>query len=140
MNILVAGGTGFIGKKIVKSLANEGYKVFVLTRDIINHQNTFTKDIQLIDWSSQTPSKLKEISVLIKLNGEKVDQLWTKSAKDKIINSRIATSKMLFDFCVNNEIVPEKLINASAVGIYALNSAQYNSSVDENSQTGATFL
>ena len=140
MNILVAGGTGFIGKKIVKSLANEGYKVFVLTRDIINHQNTFTKDIQLIDWSSKNPSKLKEISVLIKLNGEKVDQLWTKSAKDKIINSRIATSKMLFDFCVNNEIVPEKLINASAVGIYALNSAQYNSSVDENSQKGDTFL
>ena len=99
MNILVAGGTGFIGKKIVKSLANEGYKVFVLTRDIINHQNTFTKDIQLIDWSSKNPSKLKKISVLIKLNGEKVDQLWTKSAKDKIINSRIATSKMLFDFC-----------------------------------------
>ena len=58
MNILVAGGTGFIGKKIVKSLANEGYKVFVLTRDIINHQNTFTKDIQLIDWSSKNPSKL----------------------------------------------------------------------------------
>ena len=95
MNILVAGGTGFIGQKIVKSLANEGYKVFVLTRDIINHQNTFTKDIQLIDWSSKNSSKLKKISVLIKLNGEKVDQLWTKSAKDKIINSRIATSKML---------------------------------------------
>ena len=140
MNILVAGGTGFIGKKIVKSLANEGYTVFVLTRDIINHQNTFTKDIQLIDWSSKNPSKLKKISVLIKLNGEKVDQLWTKSTKDKIINSRIDSSKMLFDFCLNNEIVPEKLINASAVGIYALNSAQYNSSVDENSQKGDTFL
>ena len=140
MKIVVAGGTGFIGKKIVQSLNEKDFTIFVLTRNIKKHQELFPENVKLVDWNTINPKLLHDVKVLIKLNGEKVDQLWTKSAKNKILNSRIDSSKMLFDFCINNEIVPEKLINASAVGIYAVNSAQYNSSVDENSQQGDTFL
>jgi uncharacterized protein (TIGR01777 family) len=94
----------------------------------------------VIDWSTINPSFLSDTNILIKLNGEKVDQFWTKSVKSKILNSRIDSTKMLFDFCVKNEIIPQKFINASAVGIYAKESANYNFSVDENSELGNTFL
>ena len=140
MNIVVAGGTGFIGQKIVSSLIDNGHKVFVLTRDLQKHKNTFSKKVDIIDWTFVNPSLLNETNILIKLNGEKVDQLWTKSVKNKILNSRIDSTKMLFDFCLKNEIIPQKLINASAVGIYAKESGTYNYSVDENSQFGDTFL
>ena len=83
---------------------------------------------------------MRKTNILIKLNGEKVDQLWTKSVKNKILNSRIDSTKMLFDFCVKNEIIPQKLINASAVGIYSKECGVYDYSVDENSQFGDTFL
>ena len=140
MKIIVAGGSGFIGQKIVSSLVEKGHNVYVLTRNLQKHKNTFSNDINVIDWSTINPSLLSDTNILIKLNGEKVDQLWTKSIKSKILNSRIDTTKMLFDFCIKNEIIPQKFINASAVGIYAKESANYNFSVDENSEFGNTFL
>ena len=140
MKIIVAGGSGFIGQKIVSSLVEKGHNVYVLTRNLQKHKNTFSNNINVIDWSTINPSLLSDTNILIKLNGEKVDQLWTKSIKSKILNSRIDTTKMLFDFCIKNEIIPQKFINASAVGIYAKESANYNFSVDENSEFGNTFL
>ena len=103
MKIIVAGGTGFLGKKIVSSLSNKGHNVCVLTRNLNKHKNTFSKNITVIDWSTINPSFLSDTNILIKLNGEKVDQLWTKSVKSKILNSRIDSTKKLFDFCVKNE-------------------------------------
>ena len=140
MNIIVAGGTGFIGKRIVNSFVENGFNVCVLTRNASKHKTTFSKNVTVIEWSTVNPELLREINILVKLNGEKVDQLWTKSVKRKILDSRIDSTKMLFDFCVKNEIVPQKLINASAVGIYAQENANYNFSVDESSQLGNTFL
>ena len=140
MKIVVAGGTGFIGKKIVRSLTEKDFTVFVLTRNIKKHKRLSTENVKLIDWNTVNPTLLKDVKILIKLNGEKVDQFWTNSVKNKIFESRIVTTKMLFDFCTKNEIIPQKLINASAVGIYALNSAKYNFSSDEKSQKGDTFL
>ena len=101
MNVVVAGGTGFIGKKIVSSLLENDHKVFVLTRNLEKHKNTFSNDVNIIDWKTVNPSLLSKTNILIKLNGEKVDQLWTKSVKNKILNSRIDSTKMLFDFSAN---------------------------------------
>ena len=47
MNVVVAGGTGFIGQKIVSSLLENDHKVFVLTRNLKKHKNAkifFIKD------------------------------------------------------------------------------------------------
>ena len=140
MKIIIAGGTGFIGKKIIQSLTKKDFTIFVLTRNIKKHKGLFSENIKLIDWNTVNPELLREVKILIKLSGEKVDQFWTNSVKNKILESRIETTKMLFDFCINNEITPQKLINASAVGIYALNTAKYNFSSDERSRKGDTFL
>jgi uncharacterized protein (TIGR01777 family) len=83
---------------------------------------------------------LSKISILIKLNGEKVDQLWTKKTKRKILYSRIETTNFLHKFCKKNQIIPKQLINASAVGIYANIKAKYDFSVQEHSEYGDTFL
>ena len=48
MNILVAGGTGFIGKKIVETLTSQDNKVFVLTRNKDQHRNSFTE--KMLSW------------------------------------------------------------------------------------------
>jgi len=140
MNILVAGGTGFIGKKIVETLTSQDNKVFVLTRNKDQNKNLFGKNVELIDWNITDPILLSKISILIKLNGEKVDQFWTKNIKRKILSSRIDTTNHLYEFCDRNQIIPKQLINASAVGIYANNDAKYDHSVNEFSENGNTFL
>ena len=74
MNIVVAGGTGFIGQKIVSSLIDNGHKVFVLTRDLQKHKNTFSKKVDIIDWTFVNPSLLSETNILIKLISQKIVQ------------------------------------------------------------------
>ena len=49
MKIIVAGGTGFLGKKIVSSLADKGHNVCVLTRNLQKHKNTFSNNVNVID-------------------------------------------------------------------------------------------
>mgnify|MGYP003302412643 CR=1 FL=1 len=44
MNIIVAGGTGFIGKRIVNSFVENGFNVCVLTRNASKHKTTFSKN------------------------------------------------------------------------------------------------
>ena len=43
MNILVTGGTGFVGKPLVESLLSRGDTVTVLTRSIEKAQSVFSK-------------------------------------------------------------------------------------------------
>ena len=74
MNVVVAGGTGFIGQKIVSSLLENDHKVFVLTRNLKKHKNTFSNDVNIIDWKTVNPSLLSKTNILIKLNGDSRDQ------------------------------------------------------------------
>ena len=138
MNILIAGGTGFIGRYLSNILIKNGHKVFVLTRNI--SQKNINKNISLVDWQTINPELLKSVKVVIKLSGENVAQLWTKSAKERILNSRVELTSELLKFCKNNEIIPDQLINASAVGFYGRKDALYNQTVDENSEKGDSFL
>ena len=139
MNILIAGGTGFIGKRLSHILIKNGYRVFILTRNI--NKKNIIKNATFVDWETINPELLSSVKVVIKLSGENVAQLWTRSAKKRILNSRVEITSKLFDFCKNNEIVPNQLINASAVGIYGRKDAKYsNESVDENSKIGDSFL
>ena len=59
MNILVAGGTGFVGNPLVKSLLSRGDSVTVLTRSIEKAQTIFPE---------KTPQFLTALSTLKDLN------------------------------------------------------------------------
>ena len=83
MKIIVAGGTGFLGKKIVSSLADKGHNVCVLTRNLNKHKNTFSNNVNVIDWSTINPSFLSDTNILIKLNGEKLTNYGPNQLKVK---------------------------------------------------------
>ena len=61
MKIIVAGGTGFLGRKIVSSLADKGHNVCVLTRNLNKHKNSFSNNVNVIDWSTINPSFFQKI-------------------------------------------------------------------------------
>ena len=48
MNIIVAGGTGFIGKRIVNSFVENGFNVCVLSRNASKHKTTFSKNVTVV--------------------------------------------------------------------------------------------
>ena len=140
MKILIAGGTGLIGSRLVNSLILQNHNVIILSRNPLKHKKKFDSQVSFVDWQSRDIESLKNIDAVIKLSGESVAQLWTKNAKKKILNSRINLSRTLSEFLVKNKINSNVLINASAIGFYSNKKMHYDDEVSETSNSGDSFL
>lgn len=119
MKILVVGGTGFIGKALVRILLQANHEVTVLGRSIPKIQFCFGETVRA--WSWRELEIIKEpIDVVINLAGETLVGLWTKKKKARILDSRLATTKRVVAFCIRRHQAGHsiRLLQASAVGIY----------------------
>ena len=86
MNVLIAGGSGFIGTALTKSLKQEGHKVFILTRRKPNGPDQ-------IQWDGKTTKGwsyiVNEVDAIINLTGYGLEHWpWTKRQKQRFIDSR----------------------------------------------------
>ncbi len=118
MNILITGGTGFIGRKLCRSLINKGHDLTVLSRKPETVPLLCGKQVQSID----NLDKLKEtenFKAIINLAGEGIaDTRWSKNRKKILVNSRINITEQLIAFINRVQKKPSVLISGSAVGYY----------------------
>lgn len=132
MNILITGGTGFVGRAAVLRLLRDEHSITVLTRSPRKAKIILGGAVDLLDASisdSDLSLKLNHIDAVVHLAGESVAQRWSPSAIQKIENSRIQLSQRLLRAAENCESAPKCWISASAVGFYG-SSAKVN---DESS-------
>lgn len=137
MNILVTGGTGFVGKKLGFNLVKNGYKVFTLVRDkkkkpILPYPCTF------LDWNDLSDiinNKKIEIHSVVNLAGEPVAQRWNDKIKREILNSRVDTTNRLVKIFKNSDL--KSFISASAIGYYG---DRDDEKLTEESESGSGFL
>ncbi|QHS22324.1 TIGR01777 family protein [Virgibacillus sp. MSP4-1] len=120
MNVLIAGGTGFIGRHLVQSMVQKQNHVYVLTR---SHQNpNHSPYLHYITWfthDEQIFEALPPIDAVINLAGEPINKgRWTRKKKTKIRDSRKQSTQKLLQFMQSSAIKPKVFINASAIGIY----------------------
>ena len=122
-NILITGGTGFIGKKITNLLIQSGYTVSILSRNNIEN----TSSISYYKWDVEN-NFIDEKAVLnadyiIHLAGENIaDKRWTSARKNQIINSREQSIRLIYEVLKNNNKKLNAFVTASGIGIYgALN-------------------
>lgn len=134
MKILIGGGSGLIGRKLINFYENT--EITVLTR---NPNKTFPKNCKKLIWDGKTiPETSENFDVLINLSGAGIaDKAWTPKYKKAIIDSRINTSQAFVKFIEQSNEKPKVFINASAVGFYGFGT---NETVDENSPAGNDFL
>ena len=105
MKAAITGGTGFIGKQVVRQLEAMGYEVVLIGRSDITGETSLLK------------AKLKNTSVVVNLAGAPIIKSWTDDYKKEIYSSRIKTTTNLI---YAMDMVSTRLfISASAVGIYA---------------------
>lgn len=52
MNIVVSGGTGFIGRPVCAALRQDGHKIFLLTRRI-EVQRSGDSTVTVVEWNGQ---------------------------------------------------------------------------------------
>lgn len=115
LNILITGGTGFVGKNLTKALVKQGHHVFILTRSPKNYNDS--KNITHIDYNYQV-NKLPTIYAVINLAGDSLFGYWTKRKKDLILSSRIETTKKTIQIIKQMNVKPAVFISGSAIGFY----------------------
>ncbi len=137
-NILITGGTGFIGKFLVSELLKAGHFITIITRSPEKFNEKQAENRTYIGWENNLTPVMEKMDVVINLAGENLfGQRWSNSVKEKIYNSRIETTKMLADAMKKAKPAPELFISASGVGIYGDNG---DTVLDESSATGNDFL
>lgn len=119
-NILVTGGTGFIGETLCRELLKNGDNVFVLSRHRDKAENLFAAHVQIVTNLEQLDSSTK-LDVVVSLAGAPVvGGLWTKKRKQILVDSRLNDLKAINALCERLQSKPEVLINASAIGYYGI--------------------
>ncbi len=119
--ILITGATGFIGKALVNALQKADHDVIALSRSMDNIKH-FNAPITLITDLEQINLDTK-IDVIINLAGATTAALWTPKYKDKMLDSRLVTTRNIVALIKRLTHKPETLISGSAIGIYGVNPA-----------------
>ena len=134
-NILISGGSGLIGQKITQLLELKGYSVAWLSRSQ-QKQKSFLWDVenQNID-----PEAVEWADAIIHLAGAGVaEKRWTDERKKLILDSRVRSTRLLYNAIENATAKPNAFISASAVGYYGFDTGA--SLMDETQESGSDFL
>lgn len=118
--ILIAGGTGFVGKALIKHLVNCGYIVHVLTR---GNNISETENMHYFRWNIEKAvidgKAFDGVTIIINLTGVNIgEKRWTKKRKVEIIESRIKAIDLLYQYVNRLNIGLDTFISSSAVGYY----------------------
>lgn len=137
-NIVITGGTGFIGSALCSELLKQGHFISIVTRSPDKYSKEQSKNLKYISWDDNLSGAMAESDVVINLVGESLfGKRWTESVKKSIYNSRIESTKQLVMAMKEAGSKPELFISASAVGIYGDNGDKL---LDESSSLGDDFL
>ena len=122
MKFVVAGATGFIGRKLTDALLEQGSSVIVLTRNPGGMQTTHPS-LKFAPWDGERPGAwsqyLDGADAIINLAGQSIgDRRWTAHRKQQLRSSRVNSTKLLVEAVKDCRIKPRVLLNASAVGYY----------------------
>ncbi len=118
MNILMTGGTGFIGRALVNSLLKEGHKVTVLSRTPDSVNKIIGNKLTTLSNLDQLNSE-HSFQVIINLAGAPIfDNHWSETRKKVIRDSRIKLTEQLLAYIERAGVKPELLISGSAIGYY----------------------
>jgi uncharacterized protein (TIGR01777 family) len=142
MRILIAGGTGFIGRALCRELLLAGHEVMVLTRDASRAAGRVPQGTGVAQWSPEQPEGLQQTlsdaDAVVNLSGESVAaQRWTPEFKQRLIDSRVNSTRALVRAVRQAEPRPKVIVNASAVGIYGDRGEEV---LTEASPPGTSFL
>jgi len=141
MQIVVTGGTGFIGRPLCTALCQEGHRVILLTRRI-EAQRTCDSTITAVEWNGREAGAwekcLEGADAVINLAGAPIaDGRWNDARKQLLMESRVLTTRLLVKALSRCSARPRTLINASGIGYYG---ASDDRVLDEGSARGQGFL
>ncbi len=117
--IILAGGSGFLGRALAKQLTDQGYEVVVLSRRL----GATGGLARTVFWDGVTKgawcAELEGAHAVINLAGRSVDCRYTPKNRHLILESRLKSTRILA-LAIKDCATPPKLwVNAASATIYA---------------------
>jgi uncharacterized protein (TIGR01777 family) len=142
MNILITGGTGFIGEALLPALRADGHKLVVLSRSA---QQASPDPVPTggpapdggLRYVATLSAINDKIDAVINLAGASIaGKRWTKAYKQEIVDSRLSLTRALGEYFSEAGYAPRVWLNASAIGYYG---AHGDEELSEQSESGKGF-
>jgi uncharacterized protein (TIGR01777 family) len=143
MRVFLTGGTGLIGRGIVRRLLERNDRPVVLTRDPERAAERLGgASAELVHGDPMTPGSWQEsvsgCDAVINLAGENLfDQRWSRDVKRSLRESRVYGTGNVVAAIARAGARPKVLVQGSAIGYYG---PRGDEEIDESSLAGSDFL
>ena len=140
--VIIAGGTGFLGQLLARSLSADQYEVVLLSRGkpgpLVEISGKF------VHWDAHSiagwTSELEGAKALINLTGRSIDCRHTQANREEILESRIQSTRVLGQAVAACEIPPENWLNASSMALYGQCFGEEPAHDEDSPTQGGGFL
>lgn len=121
MTVLITGATGLVGQELVNLLLQNGFTVHYLStsKTKLVSQNNYKGFYWNPKNSEFDINALTDVEVIVHLAGASVAKKWTPSYKQEIIESRVLSTRLLYNALQKNPNQVKQIVSASAIGIYS---------------------
>jgi uncharacterized protein (TIGR01777 family) len=146
MRIFVTGGTGLVGRRLIKALAGRGDEVVLLTRRPNVVPEMFGTTCKVVSGDPMQAGEwmkaVDECDAVINLAGENIfARRWNPTFRQLLFDSRILTTrnvaKAISSRPVRGDGTPKTLVNGSAIGYYSYHADEQ---LTEDSPPGDDFM
>jgi len=118
--VIIAGGTGFLGQLLARSLSADQYEVVLLSRGMPGASVEIAG--RFVHWDAHSiagwTSELEGAKALINLTGRSIDCRHTQANRKEIIESRIQSTRVLGQAVAACDLPPQNWLNASSMALY----------------------
>jgi uncharacterized protein (TIGR01777 family) len=137
--ILIAGGTGLVGRELIRCLLAKGFLVSVLSRS----PQKSTEQVAYFTWDVKNkhldPNCFEGVTSIIHLAGENVASgRWSSSKKQRILKSRTQAADLFYEGLSKNAHCVSTFVSASATGYYGSQTTE--TVFSEEAAAGTDFL
>lgn len=136
--ILITGASGLIGKRLTELLLADGFEVNTLSRNPPKNQNRLKHFSWNIHQQTIDVKAFEGVTAIVHLAGAGVaDERWTAARKKEILESRVNSTRLLFQTLSSIPHSVACVVSASAVGFYGDAGAKI---LKEDAPPARTFL
>lgn len=123
MRVVITGHTGLIGSALAADLVADGHTVVGVSRrphESVKSESGAPQETIVWDVDAGTldQTALEGADAVVHLAGETVQGRWTKAKKERILRSRVRSTKLLAGAVASLDVKPSVFVSGSAMGIY----------------------
>ncbi len=125
MKVLLAGGSGFLGRHLAKALLTDRHQVYLLTRK----RKPGLPGTESVLWDGKNThgwgSLMNEMDAVVNLTGLSLNNWpWTKNKKRRFLRSRVEPGRALVSAIEEAAHRPSTFVQISGINYYGLRGAQ----------------